>query len=312
MNNSVAVIGESMLELMRAESDSSCRSMPAMLSYGGDTLNSSVYMSRLGAKVEYITAVGKDKNSEWLVKQWQSEGVGTRFVRTDEKKVPGLYMVTNDESGERYFTYWRNDSAARYIIDSEEKKQALYADLEGFDWIVISGISIAILDEASKKRMYELLQQCKARGAKIAFDGNYRPALWESKEQTRQAYQTVTAFADIILPTIDDEFQLYGEEPKDEVIDRLLSYGAKEIVLKMGGEGCYTVADNERTLVPGRKVVVVDTNSAGDSFNAGYLTGRMQGMSVEESALRGHLLASTVVQYRGAIIPKTAMPKMVG
>ena len=105
---------------------------------------------------------------------------------------------------------------------------------------------------------------------------------------------------------------MYGEEPKDEVVDRLLSYGAKEIVLKMGGEGCYTVADNERTLVPGRKVVVVDTNSAGDSFNAGYLTGRMQGMSVEESAQRGHLLASTVVQYRGAIIPKTAMPKMVG
>ena len=53
---------------------------------------------------------------------------------------------------------------------------------------------------------------------------------------------------------------------------------------------------------------VVDTTAAGDSFSAGYLAVRLTGGDAESAAKRGHLTASTVIQYRGAIIPREAMP----
>ena len=53
----------------------------------------------------------------------------------------------------------------------------------------------------------------------------------------------------------------------------------------------------------------MDTTAAGDSFSAGYLAVRLTGGDAESAAKRGHLTASTVIQYRGAIIPREAMPQ---
>lgn len=54
---------------------------------------------------------------------------------------------------------------------------------------------------------------------------------------------------------------------------------------------------------------VVDTTAAGDSFSAGYLAARLNGGSAQRAAQRGHLLAATVIQHRGAIIPAAMMPE---
>ncbi|MEM7283930.1 MAG: PfkB family carbohydrate kinase, partial [Pseudomonadota bacterium] len=53
---------------------------------------------------------------------------------------------------------------------------------------------------------------------------------------------------------------------------------------------------------------VVDSTAAGDSFNAGYLAARFAGLGCVEAAEQGNKLAATVVQYPGAIIPRTKMP----
>ena len=87
-----------------------------------------------------------------------------------------------------------------------------------------------------------------------------------------------------------------------------LLWGVAEIVLKMGPQGCLVVSSDTRELVAANKVAVVDTTSAGDSFNAGYLAARLQGKSASAAARAGHRLASVVIQHRGAIIPLSAMP----
>ncbi len=53
---------------------------------------------------------------------------------------------------------------------------------------------------------------------------------------------------------------------------------------------------------------VVDTTAAGDSFSAGYLAVRLNGGGAQQAAQRGHQLAATVIQHRGAIIPAAMMP----
>src|SRR5256714_12548719 len=103
----VACIGECMVELKQADGGLFSRG------YGGDTLNTAVYLARLGADVDYITALGDDTLSDEMVAGWVAEGVGTKLVMRLKGKLPGIYMIQTDDSGERRFFHWRASSASR-------------------------------------------------------------------------------------------------------------------------------------------------------------------------------------------------------
>ena len=70
----VASIGECMIELSHAGNGWLARS------WGGDTLNTAVYLARLGVAVDYVTALGDDPLSDEMLQAWQVEGVGTGLV----------------------------------------------------------------------------------------------------------------------------------------------------------------------------------------------------------------------------------------
>ncbi|MDO3385912.1 sugar kinase [Gilvimarinus sp. SDUM040013] len=304
----IAAIGECMLEMSSGSLSPDQAKIPAHLGYGGDTLNTAVYLARLGSQPSFVTVMGEDQASRWMTSQWRHNGVDTSLVKIDSNKRPGVYHISNDENGERHFIYWRNDSAAKYILDSDAKMTELKSQLTQFDCIYLSGISLAILDAPSQDRLFTILQELRSEGKKIVFDGNYRPILWESTDLAQKAFSRAYAISDIALPTIDDESLLFGESDKDAVIERIRRCGALEIILKMGAEGCCIDSGESRFMVTGRKVSVVDTTSAGDSFNAAYLHYRSQGAEHVVAAQNGHTLASTVIQHKGAIIAESDMP----
>ena len=306
----IAILGECMLELTRSDSHGLPGVLPMNLSYGGDTLNVAVYIARLGGIVEYVTALGDDLMSDWLVEQWRAEEVGCRLVARTPTSTPGLYLINTDDFGERSFLYWRDSSPARRLLSDESEAQALFEKLRDIPVLFMSGITLAIYDESSRRRLFSLLADYRQRGGKVVFDGNFRPKLWDSVGATRDAYIEMYKLTDIALPTFEDEQQVFGDLDEAAVVDRLQSYGVREIVVKLGAEGCLTVEGTQRTLVHAAKVGVVDTTSAGDSFNAGYLSARLAGQDPITAAQAGHQLASTVIQYKGAIIPRDAMPKV--
>lgn len=304
----IAVIGECMIELSQKGAEVS-------RGFGGDTLNTSVYIARQvdanELEVHYVTALGEDNFSQQMLDAWQQENVHTELTQRLEHRLPGLYYIETDSTGERTFYYWRNEAAARFWLESEQA-QAICAELAQFDYLYLSGISLAILNAASREKLMALLTQCRANGCKVIFDNNYRPRLWASREETQQVYQQMLACTDIAFLTLDDEDLLWGAKPVEEVIHRTQAAGVREVVIKRGAESCLVAIQGEPMLeVPAVKLPkekVIDTTAAGDSFSAGYLAVRLTGGSAEEAAKRGHLTASTVIQYRGAIIPKEAMP----
>ncbi|TKI07216.1 sugar kinase [Martelella alba] len=305
----IAVIGECMIELSQKGSD-------VKRGFGGDTLNTSVYLSRLAPAnvldVHYVTALGTDNFSEEMLSAWRQEGVKTDLIQRMANRLPGLYYIETDASGERTFYYWRNEAAARYWLESEESEN-ICRQLADFDYLYLSGISIAILSAASRSRLFSLLQTCRANGGKVIFDNNYRPRLWQNAEEARSAYRDILSCADIAFLTLDDEDLLWGKLSVDEVIQRTRAWGVREIVIKRGAEACLVATEHGRLQeVPAVRLPkenVVDTTAAGDSFSAGYLAVRLTGGEAAEAAASGHLTASTVIQYRGAIIPREAMPR---
>ncbi|HEI8868612.1 sugar kinase [Serratia sp. AKBS12] len=307
-HKNLAVIGECMIELSQKGDDLS-------RGFGGDTLNTAVYVARQVAQqalnVHYVTALGTDSFSEEMLRAWQQERIGTSLIQRMDNKLPGLYVIETDETGERTFYYWRNDAAARYWLESPQA-DSIVSQLARFDYLYLSGISVAILNPGSRAKLLALLRQCRSNGGKVIFDNNYRPRLWQNKEETRQVYRDVLSCTDIAFLTLDDEDLLWGQQPVEQVVSRTRGFGVQEIVIKRGAESClvYSAEGGEHD-VPAVKLAkenVVDTTAAGDSFSAGYLAVRLNGGSAEQAAQRGHLTASTVIQYRGAIIPQAAMP----
>ncbi|QHB34422.1 sugar kinase [Yersinia canariae] len=310
-SKNIAVIGECMIELSQKGTDLS-------RGFGGDTLNTAVYVARQVPKqalnVHYVTALGTDSFSNEMLNAWQQENIDTSLIQRLDNKLPGLYVIETDSTGERTFYYWRNDAAARFWLSSPQADE-ICQRLEKFDYLYLSGISLAILDSTSRQRLLKLLRACRANGGKVIFDNNYRPRLWQSKEETQEAYRDMLACTDIAFLTLDDEDMLWGEKSLEQVIERTQNLGVSEIVIKRGADSCivwvkegFEAHQYDVPAVKLPKEKVVDTTAAGDSFSAGYLAVRLTGGSAHDAAVRGHLTASTVIQYRGAIIPLAAMP----
>ena len=305
----IAIIGECMIELSQ-RGDSMSRG------FGGDTLNTSVYIARQVSsqdlRVDYVTALGQDSFSDEMLTAWQAEGLHTELIQRLENKLPGLYVIETDAQGERTFWYWRNDAAARFWLDSAQAED-ICQQLAHYDYLYLSGISLAILSPQSREKLYTLLAECRKNGGKVIFDNNYRPRLWQSREEAQAAYKALLSHTDIAFLTLDDETLLWGETDSEAVIRRTRESGVSEIVIKRGADSCLIDTGTDTLLeVPAIRLAaenVVDTTAAGDSFSAGYLAVRLTGGSAEEAAKRGHLTASTVIQHRGAIIPRSAMPQ---
>lgn len=268
------------------------------LGYGGDTLNTAIHLARSGEDTAYLTALGTDPFSQDLKERWRAEGLHTRLVLADPARNPGLYAITTDDAGERSFTYWRGESAARNLFDCEHVEAAL-ADAANADLLAFSLVSLAILPEGGREALLSLARKVRARGGLVAFDGNYRPRLWPDRATARAARDAAIAVASIGLPTLEDETMLSGEIDADAVAAHWQGLGCSETVVKLGPEGCRL--PDGLVVAPERVLAPVDTSGAGDAFNAGYLGARLRGKPPTLAALDGHALAGWTIMRRGAI-----------
>ncbi|HUE46326.1 MAG TPA: sugar kinase [Aestuariivirgaceae bacterium] len=297
----IVAIGECMVEV--SDRTDNCR-----LGFGGDTLNTALYLARLGMAVDYVTVLGDDPYSDAMVAAWQAEGIGVRFVARAAGRLPGLYAIRTDPRGERRFHYWRDRAPARELLTDAHASGVTEA-LAQADLVYLSGITVSILDDVQRRRLLGLLEAVRGRGKSVAFDPNYRPAGWPDAAGARNWFDAFYRLSTHALPSIDDERALHPGLAAQELAARLRGLGVGEVVVKEGGEGCWIdVGEGLKHVPVAANPVCVDSTAAGDSFNAGYLAARLRGAAPEAAAQAAHRLAGAVVAHRGAIIPLDAMP----
>jgi 2-dehydro-3-deoxygluconokinase len=281
------------------------------LGFGGDTLNTALYLSRVGGahglQVSYLTALGDDPYSDRMIAAWREEGIDTGLVARLPGRLPGLYIIRTNAAGERSFSYFRAAAAARDML-KDGRADALQDSVAAANCIYLSAITLSILDDSQRRSLMALLDEARGRGAQVAFDSNYRPAGWPSVNDARQWMVQAWRRATIGLPTLDDEQKLYGDATPEQCAARLRALGVAEVAVKLGEQGCYVSAGSTARNVPAIAIAQpVDTTAAGDSFNAAYLAARLGGANPLAAARKGNELAAIVVQHPGAIIPRAAM-----
>jgi len=303
---SIACVGEAMIEL----SVSKDNNQSAAVNFAGDSLNTAIYLKRAlqseghACEVNYVSVVGADNFSSDMMAFIQSENISTDFVGRHEHKIPGLYAISTDSVGERSFTYWRNESAAKELFS--DSSYPLMDDLLNFDLIFYSAISLAILPANIREQWINWLAKYRQiPGKQVAFDSNYRPKLWESPETAKTSIAKAWQQCDIALPSIDDEMAIFNDENEAQLLSRFQQYDIKHGALKRGHIG-------PRSLVSGKELEmslttqtkVVDSTAAGDSFNGAYLASLAASCSETECMHAAHETAAKVIMVKGAITPK--------
>lgn len=293
----VVSIGECMLEVK-------VQNYPqALFGFGGDTFNTAYYLQQLGIDCAYATALGVDAQSQWLIEQWQALGINTHLVRRIEDRTPGIYTIQTDELGERSFNYWRQQSAAKVLFNHFDLNQWLAA-LAEVELCYLSLISIAVLEEQGRANLLTLLWALHEKGVKIAFDNNYRPALWDDRQQALNWHSKVLPLVDIYLPSLDDEALLYAfSSNSDQVIaDHFNALPVACTVLKKAANGCAVFEKGQQQSYLFEVLTPVDSTAAGDSFNAGYIAAILLGRTRETALKEAHQLAGQVIMHPGALV----------
>lgn len=233
-----------------------------------------------------------------------ASGIDPGAIRRDPARAIGLYVIALD-GAERSFTYWRESSAARRLADDPD---VLAAAIRGAGLIHISGITLAVIGADGRRNLKAALGEARSNGAVVSYDPNVRRRLWPDEAEMRRALSEILEVTDIALPSFDDEAQLWGDATPEETVWRLARLGVPEVVVKNGAEDVVVGVDGavERVATPAVDAVR-DTTGAGDSFNAGYLAGRLFGMAPLQACRLGQDVAGETIRHFGALTPREAM-----
>jgi 2-dehydro-3-deoxygluconokinase len=273
--------------------------------FAGDTLNTCWHMAQLlgdRRRVGYLTRVGADPYSLQFVEFGESSGLDARRILRDPTRNIGLYVISL-AGAERSFTYWRETSAARRLANDRRALDEAIADV---GLIHLSGITLAVIGEAGRRNLMAALEVARSRGSIVSFDPNVRLRLWPDAETLRRSTRAMMAVTDIALPSFDDEAQVWRDADPEATAARIGGYGVRETVVKNGAADVTIASGGDIRSIPTAAVSEIrDTTGAGDSFNAGYLAGRVVGMTALQSCEQK--VAGEVISHFGALAPKETL-----
>jgi len=297
-------IGECMAELAPLEMQGDFR-----LGFAGDTFNTAWYLRQLRPDIQiaYHTAVGGDDLSTNMVRFMDKEGIETNSITRLPELSAGLYLISLKE-GERSFSYWRDTSAARQLADNET---VLFDVVNAADLIYFSGITLAILSESARTTLICALQEARSKGKTIAFDPNLRPRLWNDVDQMKMAIMQGAETCDIALPSFEDEATHFEDSDQQKTLARYHTAGATCVIVKNGRDAVhYSTSTGSGSVDVPEVESIVDTTSAGDSFNAGFFATNDQPLTIAERISAANAVAAKVVGGRGALVP--TCPEILG
>jgi len=270
---------------------------------GGAPANVAVALARLDDPPLFWTRIGDDPFGRYLERTLADYGLPTRFIERDGEAKTTVAFVTHDETGDREFTFYRDDTADTRLEPGQIDDQTL-ADCE---WVHAGGVTLS--SGSARTATLELLERAAAADCTISFDPNWRPELWPDEEAFASAVGDALVHVDVCFATSAELEALgaSGESPT-EIARAAIDGGAVHTVfVTRGSEGAAAVASDDAAWPTatvahrGFAVDAVDTTGAGDAFVAGAIAALRDGRDLAAAVAFANAVAATATTARGAM-----------
>ena len=253
---------------------------------GGKGANQAVAAARLGARVSLIDRVGKDAFGDQLLASAQADGIDITHVGRDETAATGVAMIAVDEQGQNSIAV---ASGANFCLTADHVREA-WAELDDVDLLVMPL-------ETPLDTIETAVSLANESGATVVL--NPAPA--------RPLPAELLAGIDVLVPNEPETAQLTAlpintEAESRDAARELLALGVGNVVLTLGSRGALVLDGKTEsfTLVPARRVEVVDTTAAGDAFVAGLAVALGEGQTLVEAAQFANAVGALAVTKQGA------------
>lgn len=258
---------------------------------GGKGLNQAVAARQQGVPVSFVGKVGQDMFGDRILSFFAEKGIDATHVGRSADEATGSALILVDATAEN-----------RIVVIPAANRQIVPADADGLD--ISPGDILVSQFEVPRATIAALFARGRAAGARTLL--NAAPALDDAPD-------SLWTDTDILVVNETElghfaGVELSGDAPVATIAAtarRLLRRPDQVVIATLGVRGALAVTAQDETLVPGRKVVAVDTTGAGDCF-VGSLSARLAAGDDLATAMRYANVAASIACTR--IGTGTAMP----
>ena len=246
------------------------RAESGYLSIGGEAVNGSSAAVKLGSKAAILCTLGNDMAGDMIASRLADCGVDTsRIVRSDAHPTPVTTIFMEPDGNRRSIT----NGSHRYNFHPEKYPER-FADARA---VVLGSLFRAPFNDPEVVR--SAVGAAKANGCLVFADTK----LPNFRKLTLDDIAGSLPMIDYISPNEAEAKWCTGEEEPGKMADVLLSYGVRNVIIKLGDRGCFFKNRDEELRLPACSVDVVDATGAGDNFLAGFVTEILRGRSNGEA-----------------------------
>ena len=270
------------------EIDRSQESIPAekiTMWIGGDAMNEAYVLKHLGNRVKLLTGLADDGAAKFIRAVLDEAGIDYSLSYQTQDSDTTIACPVVFQDAERSIINAGLSDSLRFMIDPAALPKAK----------VVSLASLFMPPLDKPQQVLEVAQQAKANGSIVCAD-----MMWTEGVSNLETFREIWQYIDYFFPNEDEAAKLTGMDTPEEMARTLLNYGVGCVVIKVGKRGCLAANREGTILVPPYLVKAKDTTGAGDNFAAGFITGLMDGQSLENCCRYANAAASIAIQFDGA------------
>lgn len=258
----ILVCGEALIDLFVGHPSGAGLASDAVP--GGSPFNVAIGVARLGSKVGFLSKISEDFFGRYLVRKLADAGVDTTFVVSSTLPTT-LSVVVTQPDGQPHYSFYGLGSADRSLLPGE-LPPSLPDEISA---IAIGSYTLAVEPAASA---IEQLVERETRRRVISIDPNLRPRVIGDVAAWRPRFERLLTRCTIAKASVEDLEHLYGRgADMHAVAAEWLTAGPRLVVFTHGDSGAIAFFGHAVLELPARKVDVVDTVGAGDTFHAALL-----------------------------------------
>ena len=255
---------------------------------GGNGANTSYTVALLGVPARLMSVVGRDAFGDKLLAVLESAGVDiTRVERSSQPTATTVVLVHAD--GKRALLHRPGTSRQAFASGIALAREVT----QGCTCFHLANI-FALPN--LQPHAADLLRGARIAGLTTSIDTG-----WDATGKWMAILGDCLPHTDLLFANEDEAKQLTGSDDPERQAQSIHNHGARNVVLKLGGQGCLVARQQKHFRVPAFEVPVVDTTGAGDCFAGGFLAALQRGFDYEEAARFANAVGALSVQALGGI-----------